>query len=165
MTLLTDDELAEIARRAERATPGPWQNSSGFVRSSGSGGSLLQGDGYTIQTSTLWVAECRDGEAFYNPDGNAAFIAASRTDVPALLAHIAEQARALEECRKASFYMPPSDMQRILDRARQKVSAWNEVHGHGPVESSLFREHREVILVRDLYYALRAALASKPEKE
>ena len=72
-----------------RQRRGRGENCTGFVRSSGVG-NQYQGDGFSVKTSCQWVAECRDGEAFYNPEGNANFIAASRTAIPAL---IAENAR------------------------------------------------------------------------
>jgi hypothetical protein len=61
------------ALNAER-TPGAWENDSGFVRSP-NGGNRYETEGMTVTTSCQWVAECRDGEAFYNPKGNAEFIA------------------------------------------------------------------------------------------
>lgn len=80
---MTPDLAAMVKRLKElaaKATPGPWENSRGFVRTSqngGIGGHTLQGEGFSVQTSCQWIAECRDGEAFYNPEGNANYIAAA----------------------------------------------------------------------------------------
>lgn len=64
----------EFDRLNAARTPGEWENSAGFVRSP-NGGNRYESEGLTVTTSTQWVAECRDGEAFYNPEGNANFIA------------------------------------------------------------------------------------------
>jgi hypothetical protein len=85
--------LDDLERLAKAATPGPWENRSGFVRSSG-GGSIYVGDDVTITTSCDWVAECRDGEAFYNWQANAAFIAAAN---PAVVLELIRLARAANE--------------------------------------------------------------------
>ncbi|AMM12302.1 hypothetical protein Salbus254_5874 [Streptomyces albidoflavus] len=81
-TALNPEYLAEIAARAEAATAGPWCTD---------GAEIYQGDEYTW--NAFWVGEtCRADEA----DGgtaDAAFIAAARTDVPALLAEV-ERLRA-----------------------------------------------------------------------
>ncbi|MGW9638871.1 hypothetical protein ACWHAU_06890 [Streptomyces albidoflavus] len=81
-TALNPEYLAEIAARAEAATAGPWCTD---------GAELYQGDEYAWDA--FWVGEtCRADEA----DGgtaDAAFIAAARTDVPALLAEV-ERLRA-----------------------------------------------------------------------
>lgn len=97
---MTDTELQAIAQRAEKATEGPWENCRGFVRSPVHG-SEMTAPGFTVTTSCLWVAECRDGEAFYNADANADFIAHARTDIPALLAEITRLRAQVEARDKA----------------------------------------------------------------
>lgn len=98
----TDQRLREIEERLAKATDGPWENCRGFVRSTARGSTLQSEDkSVTITTSTLWVAECRDGEAFYNPDGNADFIAASRQDVPYLLSRLRASEQRVERMRRA----------------------------------------------------------------
>lgn len=81
-TPLSPEYLAEIAARAEAATAGPWCTD---------GAEIYQGDEYAW--NAFWVGEtCRADEA----DGgtvDAAFIAAARTDVPALAAEV-ERLRA-----------------------------------------------------------------------
>ncbi|MGW4919737.1 hypothetical protein ACWEPO_25980, partial [Streptomyces albidoflavus] len=81
-TPLSPEYLAEIAARDEAATAGPWCTD---------GAEIYQGDEYAWDA--FWVGEtCRADEA----DGgtvDAAFIAAARTDVPALLAEV-ERLRA-----------------------------------------------------------------------
>ncbi|MFD9170908.1 hypothetical protein ACFWDT_06180 [Streptomyces diastaticus] len=79
---LSPEYLAEIAARTEAATAGPWCTD---------GAEIYQGDEYAW--NAFWVGEtCRADEA----DGgtvDAAFIAAARTDVPALVAEV-ERLRA-----------------------------------------------------------------------
>ncbi len=99
-TPLSPEYLAEIAARAEAATAGPWCTD---------GAELYQGDEYAWDA--FWVGEtCRADEA----DGgtaDAAFIAAARTDVPALLAEV-------ERLRKSVTYH-----QDRADRLSRQVSS------------------------------------------
>lgn len=102
---LTEEQIAEIRARAEAATPGPWRH--------------LERDGRQNQR-----IEMRDDREVTGPDGNlslvscwatawkpgghkssvanARFIAHARTDIPSLLAHIAEQDAALEAAQSAN---------------------------------------------------------------
>jgi hypothetical protein len=77
-------DVARLRELYQKATEGEWENSSGFVRAR-NGGNRYEGEGFSIQTSCQWVAECRDGEAFYNWQNNAEFIAAIKNATPALL--------------------------------------------------------------------------------
>lgn len=74
--------IDKLEKLAGKATQGEWENSCGFVRTKAGtgGGNSYQGNGFTIQTSCSWVADCRNGEAFYNPGGNANYIAACYPD-------------------------------------------------------------------------------------
>lgn len=75
---MTDEELAAIEERADAATPGPWRISR--LRD---GSDLVMSDGAPAGV----VADCRDERGF-NGDPDATFIAAARSDVPALLAEV-----------------------------------------------------------------------------
>lgn len=80
---LSEQQLAEICARAEAATPGPWCTD---------GAEIYTGTEY-LPWSSLWIGEtCRADDCHGSRD-DAAFIAAARTDVPALLAEI-ERLRA-----------------------------------------------------------------------
>lgn len=103
---MTREELDRLRELASKATPGPWENSRGFVRTKQGipgNGNEYRAENFTIKTGCSWVAECRNGEAFYNPDGNANFIAAANPSViTALLDHIdslEREARAGRELR------------------------------------------------------------------
>lgn len=74
---LAEEQLADIEARATAATPGPWCTDSWEI---------YQGAEYVAGAE--WIGEtCRAGEM---DDGraDAEFVAAARTDVPALLAEI-----------------------------------------------------------------------------
>lgn len=73
-SILTDDEIAEIGRRCDAATPGPWRS---YIegREQMSGSDFIQTAGEDIYLS---------GATHADQD----FIAAARTDVPRLLAEI-----------------------------------------------------------------------------
>lgn len=80
---LSEQQLAEIRARAEAATPGPWCTDDWEI---------YTGTEY-LPWSSLWIGEtCRADDCHGSRD-DAAFIAAARTDVPALLAEV-ERLRA-----------------------------------------------------------------------
>ena len=82
-------DLDEIERRANAATPGPWRDKHQVC-------SEVWGQAPDSQTCSMQIA--RIGHAQFDPL-NAAFIAAARTDVPALIARV----RELEaECERQS---------------------------------------------------------------
>jgi hypothetical protein len=75
---LTQEQLEAIRQRAENATPGPWKWSGQTE-----GGFIPQG-AYLGDTLILL------GDHYENYKEDATFIAHARTDIPALLDHIAE---------------------------------------------------------------------------
>lgn len=83
MTELSAADLAAIRDRAEAAPSGPWS----------ADGAEIYGVGYDVDGRRVWLAESLDIDDQDRSARIAAFIAAARTDVPALLAH----ADALEE--------------------------------------------------------------------
>lgn len=78
----------EIERRANEATPGPWVLARHYDA------------GHCIATmrgpNTLTVEACGDHETWLRPMEDGAFLACSRTDVPALVAEV----RRLREAAK-----------------------------------------------------------------
>jgi hypothetical protein len=86
---LSPERLAEIAARVEAATPGPWIECD----DPWNGKPLLYaGDRahmYENQVIGMTDYEPDTERGYIASDADATFIAASRTDIPALLAHIA----------------------------------------------------------------------------
>jgi len=77
---LAIEELDEIERRCQGASPGPWRP-------------FLEGDGGVGGTSVIWVSDSDDEPDLYlwlggdlAPDADYEFTAAARQDVPRLLA-------------------------------------------------------------------------------
>ncbi|WP_393075156.1 hypothetical protein [Streptomyces sp. LN704] len=78
---LTEQQLAEIEARTNAATPGPWTVSEDYS-------DVITPDGGQLASYWNPTSETRNGE----------FIAAARTDVPALLAEVRRlRARSLTE--------------------------------------------------------------------
>lgn len=76
---LTVEQLAAIEARATAATPGPWCTDSWEI---------YQGTEYIAGAE--WIGEtCRGTTSLEQDRADAAFVAAARTDVPALLAEVA----------------------------------------------------------------------------
>ena len=82
--LLTPAELAEIRARCDAATPGPWQTEKGRVLTTEIGYLVAVAESVPASFYTAKPA----GSLYERMAANAAFIAASRTDVPRLLATI-----------------------------------------------------------------------------
>jgi hypothetical protein len=86
---VTQEQLEAIRQRAENATPGPWEIRWGEVVTKHPDHQNVSQwyDGYSNAICSL-----NDGEYIINSnkDNDAAFIAHARTDIPALLDHIAE---------------------------------------------------------------------------
>jgi hypothetical protein len=91
---MTGEELAAAKALADEATPGPWYTvdspwgDSTWVNalSEDPHGGVFVCD---CKSSTAEYDDLGDNEDLYRPENNAAFIAAARQLVPALLAHIA----------------------------------------------------------------------------
>jgi hypothetical protein len=96
---LTQEQLEAIRQRAEKATPGPWEIRWGEVVTKHPDHQNVSQwyDGYSNAICSL-----NDGEYIINSneDNDATFIAHARTDIPALLDHIAELEAELEKYRK-----------------------------------------------------------------
>jgi hypothetical protein len=95
---MNENELQEIKRRAEAATPGPWEPQEGTKYLAMGGMGLGQEKEYFVMRDGDDVAVCCDCST---PDGvaspeNALFIANARQDVPALVAEVERLRAALE---------------------------------------------------------------------
>jgi hypothetical protein len=76
---LSDPEIDEIEARANAATDGPWCTDSWEI---------YQGTEY-VPGISMWIGEtCRGSSTPEQDRADAAFVAAARTDVPALLAEV-----------------------------------------------------------------------------
>jgi|WetSurMetagenome_2_1015567.scaffolds.fasta_scaffold145244_2 hypothetical protein len=106
--MLTPNELREIGERCEKATPEPW---------------VLE-DWVIVTPDDLEVEELDDF-----PNGqwldNRRFLAASRQDIPALLAHIREQATEIDRLTR-ELAEARATLQRLSE-----VSSLEAEWGHG----------------------------------
>ncbi len=95
---LTPAELAEIRQRAEAATPGPWNAPTDWSHYAVSSGSFR-----VVESANQNNAHDFTGRDLYgiSRTRDAVFITHARTDIPALLAHIAEQDRVIADLRAA----------------------------------------------------------------
>lgn len=76
---LTTQQLADITARADAATPGPWCTDDWEI---------YQGAEYEPGLS-MWIGEtCRGATTLEQDRADAEFVAAARSDVPALLAEV-----------------------------------------------------------------------------
>jgi len=102
---VTDDELNEIAARADAATPGPW-----LVRLHQHRPSAEDPAPDWAEVNARWRIVCvlrqwpeRRGEKLRPVDRrNAAFIARARADVPALVAEVRRLRAELAACRRVA---------------------------------------------------------------
>jgi len=96
-------DLDEIERRANAATPGPWEGKRN--------GGVYAGDREPVFETGCGC--CSDPDL---TEENAAFIAAARTDVPALIARV----RELEtECERMKTFAAQNFSQMIRQEAEQ----------------------------------------------
>lgn len=97
---MTDDELAAIEARAAAATPGPWR--PGPRTGDVGGGFVYRGDERSGRQVARTMSVLR-GHA------DAAFIAAARTAVPALIAEVRRQRDLLQRVKEGEW-----ELQRVL---------------------------------------------------
>ena len=103
-------DLDAIQARADAATPGPWKH---FHWPEGN-------EVHVTPKKPICAWPGFDGDAGKNARANAAFIAAARTDIPALLAECRRLRAALEEIAADS---PPDDW--------KDWDGWNGYLGYG----------------------------------
>ena len=89
---MTDDELQAIEARASAATPGPWRSDDqvvGWMGGTQPGVAVRNQDG-NVRDAVAMVVDMRAAEisGSLRPIEDAAFIAAARMDVPALVAEV-----------------------------------------------------------------------------
>jgi hypothetical protein len=81
---LSATELAEIAKRAEDATPGPWEATEDWVHG--------EQHFWQIEGPGIYY----EGSKHRNQRGDAEFIAAARTDIPRLVADLRAARKTLK---------------------------------------------------------------------
>lgn len=121
---MTNDEAKAAKARAEAATPGPWKNTSG----NGSGSVSAPTEGCAVYVNAGAFADAGTVRRWKR---DAAFIAAARTDVPALVDDLLEaragKALALEAFEKghalvAALEHDNADLRVRLDAALRCLS-------------------------------------------
>lgn len=117
---LTNEQLAEIRKRAEAATAGPWYVSGDSGVCTGHPGHQTISRYYGGLTNK--VCSLSDGGAYIdniNEDNDATFIANARTDIPALLDMIAEL-QAENKLLESSFEESERNKNRYADELERK---------------------------------------------
>lgn len=101
--MITQDQIQQIKDRAEAATAGPWEFRENEFNMDGDNGDHIG----AIRSLDWWIAAIDDAGWDEDAKANATFIAAARSDIPALIAHIealqaevADLDKALGECRR-----------------------------------------------------------------
>lgn len=93
---MTPDQLAQIQRRADAATEGPW-HSFGTGPRGGDHWYVIGAD----NVSLAWGIASRDGENEAQRGPDAEFIAHARTDIPGLLAAVRDAQQSAEQAEQA----------------------------------------------------------------
>lgn len=116
---LTPALIKDIAERAEKATPGPWQSRHEF-----------DWDGMCEIIGAIdgpddgrfhYTVVCDINEAPDEWEANRQFIIHARTDIPALLAHITALEKERDEARSRA-----NKFRQIIIDARNKRGKWGE---------------------------------------
>jgi hypothetical protein len=104
---LTNKELAEIASRCERATPGPWSHSGDGIIETGTG------------PNRVIVIACKGAQGFESSLPSAAngeFIAQAREDLPRLVTEVLRLREALERIASEQVPSPEEFARGILEQ-------------------------------------------------
>jgi hypothetical protein len=119
---LTSERLAEIAARAEAATPGPWGSHRDLagVYTVQVNPRVIPGFGSVTEGDVAQILTREDDKAY----ANVRFIAHAREDVPALLARIAE----LEDFKR-----------RVIEEVEEFEDAANDDPATPPVARHMIR--------------------------
>jgi hypothetical protein len=144
-------DLDAIQARCDAATPGPWGHYEGDDYADVAANYQATGRGsYTCLQQVARIeadwhfddprhADCEDEDAATQAHADAAFLAAARTDVPALLAEVQRlTARAAEENQRAHR------AEGRLDAALDVVEQWAD-HCLGPQTRNLLDEIRATL--------------------
>lgn len=172
MTGPSEEQLREWQRLADEATPGPWSaaDEHGLLGPDASPAWCVSQmrPGYESMSPTEGyigdVAETSLGGRNAMDEPNAAFIAAAREAVPALLADRAALAARLAEVEgeverwRSAFHQAGADASGALDRAEQAEAAVVRVE-------ALADEFDTVVGFRGAATSLRAALRGEVEEE
>ena len=94
--MLTEEQLLEIEARCNAATPGPWDSCTAIC---GSGDSAIIAPihGRSCVLALVCAEVDEQGKDVVRSMRDAAFIAAARTDVPALVAEVRRLSEAISE--------------------------------------------------------------------
>lgn len=166
MTRLTDDAIAAIRARVEAATPGPWRDLPGWddATDTENNDRIVTSD-YTddnrdqraVVVGELWY----DGPHVLVAPVDATFIAAARTDVPALLADRAALVGALKKISAIRDSIIGMQGFNFSEHAYPLVAALNEA-GYAGAGYEIARANLgTVINQRDAAIDERDALAAK----
>jgi hypothetical protein len=116
--MISPTQLAAIREREQRATPGPWTSGGAYVHATmkcpGEGECPFEDCELDEPEHEFVIATCeQDYEADRDIDGP--FIAHARTDIPALIAALEEQAR---ELRELDVPLPVVELTKLRDEVR-----------------------------------------------
>lgn len=114
-------KLGEVRDRCEKATPGPWvvQNESRMQNSRIN--AEIGGPGHTVATVWDCLSNCRHAETKISAKADREFIAASRTDLPALEAVVREFCDAWDELPLKSSMEEMEKFMRRISAARDRI--------------------------------------------
>lgn len=136
MAKLTNEQLAEIRKRAEAATGGPWVVSPDKCGPEGQG----------VFNEEDFGCICEVGDPYprgnNKPTENMNFIASARTDIPALLDMIAEL-QAENKLLESSFEESERNKNRYAENMRDyyaESQVWRLEHDHQKKQAEVYFE-------------------------
>lgn len=121
-TPLTELELNAIAARAAAATPGPWRNHDTHLGQYGYAATVLSGKGNDTDLRA-WLPSMsqKPWDEARNVWADAAFVAAAREDVPALLAEIARLNALAADATEYRVHVPENGGTTLLLRRQAAI--------------------------------------------
>jgi len=141
---LSATELAEIAKRAEDATPGPWEATEDWVHG--------EQHFWQIEGPGIYY----EGSKHRNQRGDAEFIAAARTDIPRLVADLRAARKTLKRLAEPDEAVVEKYAKECL--ANQDSQAWVELRGED------YAAHISAAFVNGWVNAIEAAVNVCQEK-
>lgn len=119
---MTDDELSQIEARANAATPGPWREIRRDDPSCAAEYVIAGADDISVACTS-----CNGEYCTGMTDADCAFIAAARTDVPALVAEVRRLRDIVERVRAADLAQIENDIKHEARAAEHgKPCTWQE---------------------------------------